>query len=83
MEIQHSTDNTEIYLHQQRYIEKIAFLFGFDVGKDFTTPMEEKLHLEIAQQPNDDSRFRALIGALLYVAKHTRPDIYYPVNKLS
>ena len=69
------------HLNQEKYITKMAKMFRLDTGKMYSTPMEESLRIEVSEEINDDPKFRALIGSLLYIARHTRPDIYYAVNK--
>ena len=68
---------------QTRYIEKMAQLFRQHESNPVDSPMEFNLTLSISEELNDDTEYRAIIGALLYVAWHSRPDIAYSVNKLS
>ena len=45
--------------------------------------METALKIEKSNISNDDTEFRGYIGALLFLSRFSRPDISYPVNKLS
>ena len=83
IQLQYSSDGSTVFLNQEKYITKMAKTFSLDCGTVHSTPMEEGLRIEISKEINDDSKFRAFIGSLLYIARHTRPDIYYAVNKLS
>ncbi|KAK9097387.1 hypothetical protein Sjap_022884 [Stephania japonica] len=70
-----STDDG-FYLSQQRYTLDLLSRSGITDAKTVTTPME--LHLQL--RPNgstplsDPSRYRQLVGSLIYLAV-TRPDI--------
>ena len=78
-----SRENGIIRLHQRQYIEKMARMFSFTEGREETTPMEKGLKLDVLETKKEDSEFRGMIGALSYVARHSRPDIWYAVNELS
>lgn len=58
------------------YIEKLAARFGMSEAKPAKTPMDEGfLKLQNGEKLEDESLYRSLVGALLYVAVHARPDI--------
>lgn len=72
----------KLELSQEKYIKKIAKKFNAEASNVKFTPMEEGLRVEKGL-PNDSTEYRSLIGALLYVATATRPDISYAVGYLS
>jgi len=67
---------------QTCYIEKMVRFFCQHESNPVDSPMEFNLTLSISKELNDDTEYRAIIGALLYVARHSHPDIAYSVNKL-
>ena len=91
LEIEHKSDG--ILIHQTVYIEKILKRFNMDNAHPLSTPMIVR-----TLDPKKDS-FRPLedgekilghevpylntIGALLYLAQCTRPDIAFSVNLLA
>jgi hypothetical protein len=86
-----------IKLDQSGYIreilEKYSYLLrGFKEGKTFNTPMERDLKLrksEVRTMSKDQQAYVArfpyqnIVGALLYLAINTRPDISYAVGVLA
>lgn len=81
IEIEYFPDG--ISLSQTNYIHKITKLFCMNKFNPVLSPMEFGLNLEISTVENDNPEFRSIIGALLYVARYSRPDINFAVNKLS
>ena len=60
--------------------------FQMDQCKPSRTPADLNLKLQTAQNGDEevDQRiYRSLVGSLLYLAKHTRPDIMFTANILS
>ncbi|KAJ9551410.1 hypothetical protein OSB04_015455 [Centaurea solstitialis] len=82
--IEVSRSSRGIFLCQRKYILDILKDTGMTGARVASFPMEQHLHLK----PNDGTplpdptRFRRLIGRLLYLSV-TRPDIQYAVNNLS
>jgi hypothetical protein len=71
-------------LHQRRQIEDIIEEFGEDMNtKNVDSPMEKGLNLPIDTVADPKLRYRALVGALLWIARCTRPDIMFAVIYLS
>jgi len=83
LQITRDRDRKETRISQSRYISRMAEVYGLDGESRFMTPMETNLQIDKSHTPNDDTEFRGLIGASLYVARHSRPDISFAVNKLS
>jgi len=76
-------DTNKITLSQEKYIELLAIKYKIEQSKLYATPMETKLKLEPAIEISTNVMYRNLIGALLYIASGTRPDIAFSVNYLS
>lgn len=74
-----------IFLSQQKFAEKILNEFGLSDAKVSKVPMIANLDLESnnAEKMKDPRKFQALLGSLLYLNMHTRPDICFAVNSLS
>ena len=91
LQIEHSTNG--IMIHQSNYIEKILKRFQMDKAYPLSTPMVFR-SLDIKKDPyrpkEDDENvlgpevpYLSAIGALLYLAQCTRPDIAFSVNLLA
>lgn len=72
-----------IFVHQSTYIQRILLRFCMLDSHPQSTPMETGLRLDRTTEGKDDREYRAMIGALLYLARGTRPDISFAVNMLS
>lgn len=80
--------NGTISLDQSQYIGDILRRFKMDECKDTSTPMDSNQKFMANTGPNVNKQmknipFRQAIGALLFCAQVTRPDINYAVNALS
>ena len=82
-----------IFLHQSTYTEKVLNRFYMDKSHPLTTPMVVR-SLEPDKDPfrprEDDEEvlgpeipYLGAIGALMYLANNTRPDIAFAVNLLA
>ncbi|KAF7360926.1 Integrase catalytic domain-containing protein [Mycena sanguinolenta] len=89
--IVHDPERRTIALSQTALIDRIVSLFNQTDAYPVSTPMETKLPL---RRPTDTPSqeltellaaipYRSLIGCLMYLAIGTRPDIAFPVNKLT
>ena len=80
-----------ISLGQQAYIEQILSRFGLADARVATTPMEASIDLNfdsthvsaIILTPTEKTKYREMIGCLMYAAVMTRPDIAFAVSNLS
>jgi chaperone required for assembly of F1-ATPase len=74
-----------IKLDQQAAIEDLLARYGLDQAKPVATPAvpNSKLMPCAQEQPATSAPYRSLVGALLYLGMHTRPDIVYAVNELA
>lgn len=73
-----------LFVTQMKYAEDLLKKAGMLHSKEATTLMNanEKLQLEDCSGSADSSRYRRLVGSLLYLT-HTRPDIMYSVGMVS
>ena len=81
-----------ILVHQSAYIQKILEKFNMDKSYPNKTPMVVR-SLEIGKDPfrprdigekmlGPEIPYLSVIGALMYLANYTRPDITFAVNIL-
>lgn len=82
-EIHRDIDKRTIALSQTKYVERILRRFNLQDAYPQATPMDANLRVYKPDDGIDDTEYRSMIGALLYVARGTRPDIAYAVNALS
>lgn len=77
-----------IYIHQGPYVEEILARYRHLDCKYASTPMDPGLKLSKAQMPTTEEEkrkmasypYKQLVGALLYLASCTRPDLAYSVG---
>jgi len=84
MSVERKDDTFEI--HQRRQIEDIVEEFGEDTNmKKVDSPIEKGPNLPINTTTADHPklRYRALVGALLWIARCTRPDFLCAITYLS
>jgi hypothetical protein len=80
-----------ISLGQQAYIEQILYRFGLEEARKASTPMEAGINLSpdsphvsaTLLTPAEKTKYREMIGCLMYAAVMTRPDISFAVSTLS
>ena len=88
--IERLTDGA-LQIHQRPYIEDVLARFKHSDAKPVATPMTHGLHLSKSQSPVTDEQrremlgipYRQLVGALLFLASCTRPDIAHAVSTLA
>ena len=90
IELVHDKKHHQLFLHQQKYLEKILNRFGLDrlYLPPTNTPMvtlEAQRKRILAEQPDapNPTLFREAIGSLIHLANGTRPDISFAVNTVS
>ena len=86
IEMQYNQKEKKLHLSQEKYIESLAEKYGVTQSKRYDTPMEINLKLEASKEikkENEDLKYRNIIGALLYIANGTKPDVSFSVNYLS
>lgn len=83
IEVDHNPDGS-YSIHQQTYISQLGEKFGQRCSKRAKTPLVIKKFDGHDDSPKvNQTLYRSVIGASLYVAVATRPDIMYAVNYLA
>jgi hypothetical protein len=72
-----------VVLSQEHVISDIEERYGLKDSRPVYTPMDPKFNPLPAKESDPVLPFRNLLGELLWVARCTRPDILFAVNKLS
>lgn len=91
LQLEHLNDG--ILMHQKAYTAKVLKRFYMDKSHPLSTPMVVR-SLDVNKDPfrpreNDEELlgpevpYLSAIGALMYLASHTRPDIAFAVNLLA
>jgi hypothetical protein len=71
-------------IHQQDYIERLMEKHSLHPSTKALTPLSTAAKLDDIKSPLVDStHYRSIIGALIYLAVGTRPDIAQAVSKLA
>eukprot|EP00961_Rhodomonas_salina_P199591 2692058-Rhodomonas_salina.1 len=90
MRIKQDLANKRTKLTQTQYIKDVLERFGMTGATPISTPMEQNTHLTVADCPSDFNRnkefvreYQRIIGALMYLANLTRPDLAHSVNQCS
>ena len=79
-------ENNNSMILQDQYCKSILYKFGYFDIKPKLTPMENNLKIKSIESDinyNTTKKFQEMIGSLLYLMIHTRPDISFAVTKLS
>jgi hypothetical protein len=75
-----------IHLDQAHYVDKILEEFNMTYCAPVSTPSEPRSKLQPAEPEEERANqleYRKAVGALMYLALLTRPDIMYSVNQLA
>ena len=85
MKIVRDRDARTIDISQRAFVERILDQFGMTEAKPVSTPMPVKNYLEKAGNEEIETRFpyRQAVGALMYAAVTTRPDIMAAVTNVA
>ncbi|ETW78849.1 hypothetical protein HETIRDRAFT_222124, partial [Heterobasidion irregulare TC 32-1] len=92
MTVFRNRDKGIISLSQTHYLHNVLERFAMMDCKPISTPMDPSTHLSNEQSPRlysaewEEMRkypYAALVGALMYAALATRPDLAYTVNTLA
>ncbi|GJR21922.1 retrovirus-related pol polyprotein from transposon TNT 1-94 [Tanacetum coccineum] len=69
-----------IFFNQSKYVKEMLKKFGLENAKPIKTPMsfETKLTRDKKGEPINDTKYRGMIGSLLYLTA-SRPDIMFSV----
>ena len=77
------TDENEIHLSQQEYIDSILKAFKMSDCNGVSTPMTSGVRLQKPEVCEEKYPYRNAIGMLTYLSSRTRPDISFTVHKLA
>ena len=83
MSIEWQPFNKGVSISQRRYIMETAEKYNLDNSKPQQTPMEKSLQLTPALVCDASLPYRNIIGALLWIARASRPDILFAVIYLA
>ncbi|PPQ82261.1 hypothetical protein CVT24_001911 [Panaeolus cyanescens] len=87
--VQRDRANRKIFLSQTALIDRLVSQFGQSDALPVAIPMDPGLKLSIPEKGSVDRTivgklpYRSLIGAMLYIAIGTRPDISFAIQNLS
>lgn len=76
-------DSTGAWMNQRHYIERILRRFKMTYCKPVNTPMCLPTASDPSSESVDQTLYREMIGALLFIYTRTRPDISVAVSILS
>lgn len=90
LQINHFHDGS-ILIHQEAYVKRLLRAFKMDQANPLSAPMVGRRKInEVPYRPAfkeeeeiDKPKYLAAVGALLYLATHTRPDISFAVSVLA
>nr|GEX06710.1 copia protein [Tanacetum cinerariifolium] len=68
----------EIFFNQSKYVKEMLKKFGLEDSKPIKTPMASETKLTRDGEPIDDTKYRGMIGSLLYLTV-SRPNIMFSV----
>lgn len=83
MNVIHDKVNNVIKIDQKHYIHELLIRFKLLESKIAATPIEKGLKLKPGSKEKTNLPYQNLIGALMYLAVLTRPDISYSISYLS
>ena len=83
--IERNWNNRTMKLTQTRHIDDLVTIFGQKDAKPVSVPMTNDLDLsKNGSEPFDNKHnYSSLVGSLLYLSQHSRPDIAYSASLLS
>jgi hypothetical protein len=77
-----------IYLSRCKHIDKLLFEHGFDAERPVRSPLDHKVvFLPTSEHDKQEhsklDSFPAIVGAVMYIANSTRPDLCYAPSLLA
>lgn len=81
--INYNTLGKVMKMNQSKYIISLVNKYNVEKSRLHNTPMKVGLKIEKSENCETETKYRNLIGALLYISSATRPDISFAVNYLS
>ena len=91
MKIMHDRKNKNIWLSQEKIIEKVLYKFNMKDANPVGTPLAPNIKLSVDLCPCDDKEkeemkrtpYASIVGSLMYAIVCTRPDIAHSVGVVS
>lgn len=85
IEIKRNRSKRTISIGQQKYIDDIIKRFNLEHANNAATPIDHTIRLfnNELEAKVDQAKYQAIVGSLMYLVMGTRPDLAYPVSKLS
>ena len=91
MEIHRDRENGELWLSQQKYVEKVLEKFGMNSVKPVNVPLAShfKLSSDLSPRNNEEKKYMSpvpyenAVGNLMYAMVSTRPEISHAVGVVS
>jgi hypothetical protein len=86
-----SANQEALWIHQPKLLKNLNKHFGStvaEIGRTYPTPASPRfvatrpLEGDPVLEPTEQKKFRTGVGMLLYLVKHSRPDIANAVGKL-
>lgn len=81
--IQFKFENGVIKMNQTRYLKKVLCRYNMNDCKPKATPSELKLIFSDDREVVDETKYREMVGSLVYAMTCTRPDLGWIITKLS
>jgi hypothetical protein len=76
-------EGQSVIISQKLYVEKLLDKYGMNDCKASPIPMQPNLQLTKPEESKPGIPYRELIGSLLFLARVSRPDIMFAVNKMA
>ena len=86
IQIERDSENKSIRIYQEQYILKIPRRFNMENCTPASTPLPVGVVFMKSNEDessDDDTKYRAAIGSLVFASVATRPHISYAINMLS
>lgn len=81
MNIEYDKINGILKINQRRYVLGILKRFNFENCKQYRTPIEQKVDLNMCESETTmDKHVKELISCLMYLILGSRPDLSFAIN---
>jgi len=84
LDMQVIQEDGKLYVHQKEYIKKLFRIYGMEEC-NAVTPIDVNIKMEACERSEriDARIYQELIGRLIYLSVHTRPDLSFALSCLS